>query len=136
MSHFSKVKVAFTDTECLVAALAVLGLQGEVHENSKALRDYRGNPLEQKCNVIVGREQFGEGTADIGFVVDEDVTKTECHVDPYQNRVINRLGGAEAFTRKVTQEFAVAKLTKQAAAKGKVLHRVNQGEKVHCFVSA
>ena len=136
MSHFTKQKVSYTDAECLVVALGVLGFEAEACKERK-VRDYTGAATDQIANVIVKREKLGAHTADMGFYVDKTGKESQSFVDEYQNTHVAKLGGVNALCASISQEYGVAVISKTARAKGKVPHRVvGKDGKAYVFVGA
>ncbi len=138
MSHFSRQKAPVTDVECTVIALNALGFKATaVKTGTVAVRDYTGEPTDQRANVIVKRETMGDRCADLGYYVDPTGKESQSFADPYQCDAISKLGGVNKLTAKVAQEYGVAVLCKQAKAKGKVAQRVEGKDgRAYVFVNA
>lgn len=166
MSHFSVVTVKITDIECLIEALKSIGFTDaeiERHAEAQELIDYRGNKTKyryadtkdsrfadgDKCHVIIRKQNVGAASNDLGFFIDAEKQECLVFIDDHtrstsktgaKNPQVKALGGfgSEAFMQKISKEYAVAALKKQAAAKGKVAHRVDaaDGKTTHVFVSA
>ena len=123
MSHFTRLRVKIADAQCLVAALATLGLEAEILHEPMFVRSYVGEATEQKANVVLRREKMGNNCSDIGWMIQDG--EAECHADEYYNSRIRALGGLQEFFKKVAQEYSVEVIKKQARASGQIATRVN-----------
>ena len=67
MSKYEVTATELRDVRHLVAALAELGYQAEVHAEGAALVGYEGRERPERAHVIVRRRQIGAASNDIGF---------------------------------------------------------------------
>lgn len=106
----------------------------KVNKTPVNLRTYTGTQSQNKAHVIVPREAMGGHCSDIGWLLGD---KGAAYADAYCNNAVSAHGSVQQFTDKVAQEYAVATISKQAKAKGKVAHRVQTPEgRVKVFVNA
>lgn len=71
MSAYLQLATPMTDVECLLDALADLGVEPskvEVHEEAVALVGYEGAAREQRAHIIIRRQHIGSASNDVGFV--------------------------------------------------------------------
>ena len=71
MSAYITLTTPMLDEECLVAALADVGIDQskvEVHATPVALVGYRGDRRGQTANLIIRRQHVGAASNDIGFL--------------------------------------------------------------------
>lgn len=160
MSHFSEIPVSYRDTDCVVQALIAIGYkkdQIEVHKIPAPVRDYRNQQTtyrwqDQKderfkagdvAHVIVRKEHVGQTCNDFAVYVDPagDSKIFACDYSRNGNRCyqpkIKALGGHSAkFFHKLADEYGYAVAKKHYTARGKQVVRVDEGEKIKCYVKA
>lgn len=75
MSHYSKIDTEFIDKEALIQGLVDMGFSREsveVFDQPQTLYGYKGDPREDKANVIIRRRFVGTSSNDLGFVREAD----------------------------------------------------------------
>lgn len=67
MSEYVRIQTEFRDQECLVAALADIGLTRVETGHELHLYGYQGDRRAQTADVVVRREFLGASANDLGF---------------------------------------------------------------------
>lgn len=69
MSHYTRAKTRFTDSEVLLRALAAMGFpEAENHDQVVPLYGYRGDQRTDRANIVIRRVHIGAASNDIGFI--------------------------------------------------------------------
>lgn len=85
MSAYVVRPTPMTDRDCLVAALADLGLRTvEVHEEPVALIGFEGSARAQRAHVVIRRANIGASSNDLGFL--ETPTGYRAMISAYDGR--------------------------------------------------
>ena len=66
MSHFSSIKTAIKDKECLVSALTELNFQLLIHEENKPIQGYYGGSQGYSAEVVIPASTINT-RSDVGF---------------------------------------------------------------------
>lgn len=143
MSHFSEIKVNFTDAQMLVDALVAVGVAREkieCHAEPQQVLDYRGQPTKYRMpngdvgHVIIRRKHLPSGHNDIAFHLDREKGSTALICDYARDRS----GYNDKWLGKVTQEYVAAQTKKHYEKLGKKVYRVNDvvTGRAHLFVKA
>lgn len=101
MSAYITLLTPMTDRECLLHALADLGIgpeKVEVHEEAVALAGYQGDRRAQRAHVIVRRQHLSTASNDLGFMA--TATGHQLIVSDYDRRSFG-----DAWLRSLEQRY-------------------------------
>jgi hypothetical protein len=149
-SHFTEIKLNFSNTQTLVAALIACGIPQhaiEVHETPQPIIDYLGHPTRYHiqdhpndkrfaegdvAHVIVRRGYLGAGHNDFGVYVDAEKGSVGFLCD--FARCSTQFN--EAWMDRIAQRYAVAETKALYADQGQeVIEQQHEGE-VYLYVKA
>lgn len=160
MSHFTEIKTEFHDVDTLVEALVAMGYTRshiEVHREGAAIIDYQGKNTRYRFtdhqderfrqgdrgHVIIRRQNVGQSCNDMGWYCDAEKGSVAfiCDYSRSGNRCYNpkarALGGhTDAYLKKLADEYAAARIIKQAKDRGKRWERVEEGNRIRVYVGA
>jgi hypothetical protein len=101
MSHFTRIKTAFTDSENLKKALSDLGFCNvEHHESPQPLYGYQGDVRPEAAEIVIRREFVGKLSNDIGFRRGSDGTLAAIISE------FDRTKYSQAWLKKLLQRYA------------------------------
>ena len=112
MSAYTTLETQLMSARHIVAALADLGLQAELHQVPQPLIGYEGDARAQTAEVIVRREQNGWLSNDLGFSRNPDGTFTAVISD------YDRASHGGQWLMKLTQRYAYHVTREQLEEKG------------------
>jgi len=120
MSHYTEIQTEFRDLECLLQALADIGITNvQTHEEPQQLRGYHNDLRQDKAHVIVPQSEVnaklsGGASNDLGFVK-KDGSYQAIVSDYDRNRWWDKKQG------QLKQSYNLRKIKKEARRSGKTL---------------
>lgn len=90
MSHFSSIKTAIKDKECLVSALKELNFQLLIHETNQPLQGYYGDSQGYSASIVIPARSINT-RSDVGFRLTEN-GEYELIEDLYETRNHRQFG--------------------------------------------
>lgn len=143
MSHYTKVKVKFSDPAILLEALKRFYPEKalSMHSTPRYLKMFNGYDAPQKAQVIVARNAVGDLCNDIGF----EFTADGCvaHICDFAKKPkqcyasgIKKMGGhGEVFMNKLSDEYAAQAIIAKAKAQRRAYEREDTADgKIKIFV--
>jgi hypothetical protein len=135
MSHFSSIKTAIKDKECLVSALTELNFQLIIHDGNQPIQGYYGGSQGHSAEVVIPARSI-QTRSDVGFRRTES-GEYELVQDLYETRNHHQFGRnfvqekvMPVYGRHLVRKIAIAQygenveITETSSAKGKITMRV------------
>lgn len=110
MSKYKRIQTQITDGDCLAQALKATGLPFE-EGTSLPLYGYRGDRRKETAEFVIRRQHIELSANDLGFHWNGS------HYEAIISEYDSQTRGQQIF-QQVQQQYAVAKVTKEAKVKG------------------
>lgn len=123
MSHYTTVRLKFTDKQALISSLEALEYKPVVLDQPEHLYGYQGDIRPETAEIIVPRHQISSGSNDLGF-------KFNPQTNAWDMIISNFDIGLTRGAIRIREEYVRQIINRQARAVGLVVHEVSENGKL------